>query len=41
MYQSYLGMPGTPIEWTDRYALSDVSREEMQKRLEAMMKQGG
>jgi D-amino-acid oxidase len=29
MYQSYLGMPGTPIEWTDRYALSDVSREEM------------
>jgi D-amino-acid oxidase len=23
MYQSYLGMPGTPIEWTDRYALSD------------------
>lgn len=23
MYQSYLGMPGTPIEWTDRYMLSD------------------
>jgi D-amino-acid oxidase len=23
MYQSYLGMPGTPIEWTDRYFLSD------------------
>ncbi|ADV83959.1 FAD-dependent oxidoreductase [Terriglobus saanensis] len=23
MYQSYLGMPGNPIEWTDRYALSD------------------
>jgi D-amino-acid oxidase len=23
MYQSYLGMPGTPIEWTDRYDLSD------------------
>ncbi len=23
MYQSYLGMPGTPIEWTDRYALFD------------------
>jgi D-amino-acid oxidase len=23
MYQSYLGMPGTPIEWTDRYELSD------------------
>jgi glycine/D-amino acid oxidase-like deaminating enzyme len=24
MYQSYLGMPGTPIEWTDRYILSDT-----------------
>ncbi len=24
MYQSYLGMPGTPIEWTDRYLLSDT-----------------
>ena len=24
MYQSYLGMPGTPIEWTDRYFLSDT-----------------
>src|SRR5262245_24703755 len=23
MYQSYLGMPGTPIEWTDSYMLSD------------------
>ena len=23
MYQSYLGMPGAPIEWTDRYFLSD------------------
>jgi glycine/D-amino acid oxidase-like deaminating enzyme len=23
MYQSYLGMPGNPIEWTDRYFLSD------------------
>ncbi|MBS1822755.1 MAG: FAD-dependent oxidoreductase [Acidobacteria bacterium] len=28
MYQSYLGMPGTPIEWTDRYALSDMTRKE-------------
>jgi glycine/D-amino acid oxidase-like deaminating enzyme len=25
MYQSYLGMPGNPIEWTDRYTLSDDS----------------
>src|SRR5689334_867512 len=23
MYQSYLGMPGAPIEWTDRYSLTD------------------
>jgi len=23
MYQSYLGMPGTPVEWTDRYELFD------------------
>jgi len=28
MYQSYLGMPGNPIEWTDRYFLSDHSPEE-------------
>ncbi|WP_263365377.1 FAD-dependent oxidoreductase [Edaphobacter bradus] len=28
MYQSYLGMPGTPIEWTDRYVLSDMTDEE-------------
>jgi D-amino-acid oxidase len=26
MYQSYLGMPGSPIEWTDRYLLSDGDR---------------
>jgi D-amino-acid oxidase len=25
MYQSYLGLPGTPIEWTDAYGLSDVA----------------
>ena len=24
MYQSYLGMPGSPIEWTDSYFLSDT-----------------
>ena len=27
MYQSYLGMPGMPIEWTDRYALFDDEPE--------------
>ncbi len=25
VYQSYLGAPGTPIEWTDRYKLDDDS----------------
>jgi glycine/D-amino acid oxidase-like deaminating enzyme len=25
MYQSYLGMPGSPIEWTDSYMLSDTA----------------
>jgi D-amino-acid oxidase len=28
MYQSYLGMPGTPIEWTDRYELFDDAPDE-------------
>lgn len=23
-FQSYLGLSGTPVEWTDRYALSDI-----------------
>ncbi|MGD0142933.1 MAG: FAD-dependent oxidoreductase [Rhizomicrobium sp.] len=27
-YRRYLGLPGTPVEWTDRYFLSDVSPEE-------------
>ncbi len=26
MYQSFLGMPGSPIEWTDRYQLTDEER---------------
>jgi D-amino-acid oxidase len=30
MYQSYLGMPGNPIEWTDRYTLSDDLPDEQQ-----------
>ncbi|HEX7136659.1 MAG TPA: FAD-dependent oxidoreductase, partial [Vicinamibacterales bacterium] len=25
MYQSYLGLPGTPVEWTDAYMLSDTA----------------
>lgn len=27
MYQSYYGMAGTPIEWTDRWGLSDAPRQ--------------
>ena len=27
-YRSYLGLPGSPVEWNDRYLLSDVSMEE-------------
>jgi len=29
-YESYLGLAGNPVEWTDRYTLSDVIRSEMQ-----------
>jgi glycine/D-amino acid oxidase-like deaminating enzyme len=28
MYQSFLGLPGTPIEWTDAYMLSDTAPSE-------------
>jgi D-amino-acid oxidase len=28
MYQSYLGLPGTPVEWTDAYLLSDTAQSE-------------
>ena len=28
LYQSYLGLPGTPIEWTDVYLLSDTAPSE-------------
>jgi hypothetical protein len=27
-YRSYLGLPGKPVEWVDRYNVSDISREE-------------
>ena len=29
-YESYLGMAGNPVEWTDRYMLSDMSPTEME-----------
>src|SRR5271163_1693356 len=31
-YRSYLGLPGTPVEWSDRYFLSDLSPEEVATR---------
>lgn len=33
MYQSYLGMPGTPVEWADRYELFDEDRGERRSRM--------
>jgi glycine/D-amino acid oxidase-like deaminating enzyme len=35
MYQSYLGLPGTPIEWTDRYTFSNLTREQIDARDDA------
>ena len=31
-YRSYLGLPGSPVEWTDRYFLSDLSHDERVRR---------
>ena len=31
-YQSFLGLPGTPIEFTDRYILSDLAPEQAQQQ---------
>ena len=30
-YRSYLGLPGDPVVWNDRYILSDLSPEEQEK----------
>lgn len=35
MYQSYLGLPGAPIEWTDAYMLSDAAPSEGVQRRDA------
>jgi D-amino-acid oxidase len=32
MYQSYLGLPGNPVEWSDRYMLSDPPRTQQAPR---------
>ena len=34
-YRQYLGLPGAPVEWTDRYSLSDLSPEERAQRRRA------
>ncbi len=31
-YRRYLGLPGNPVEWTDRYFLSDLSPEDAAKQ---------
>jgi glycine/D-amino acid oxidase-like deaminating enzyme len=28
LYRNYLGLPGTPVEWTDRYFLSDIAKDD-------------
>jgi D-amino-acid oxidase len=33
-YRQYLGLPGTPVEWTDRYTLSDIPLEEARAQAE-------
>ncbi len=32
-YESFLGMAGNPVEWTDRYMLSDISHTEMRANM--------
>ena len=31
-YRHYLGLPGNPVEWTDRYTLSDLTPDEQHAR---------
>ena len=35
-YRQYLGLPGTPVEFTDRYALSDEPFEQMREAAEKL-----
>lgn len=35
MWQSYIGLPGDPVEWSDRYTLSDLPPDEMRAALHA------
>ena len=34
-YRRYLGLPGNPVEWTDRYFLSDIPPEEAREAARA------
>jgi glycine/D-amino acid oxidase-like deaminating enzyme len=34
MYQSYLGLPGTPVEWNDRYVFSNMTRAQLNAHYE-------
>jgi len=31
-FQTFLGLPGAPVEWTDRYSLTDIPPEEARER---------
>ena len=35
MWQSYVGLPGDPVEWNDRYTLSDLPPDEMRAAMHA------
>ena len=35
-YRSYLGLPGNPVQWADRYNLSDLTVEEGRAQAEAL-----
>lgn len=39
-YQHWLGLPGTPIEWVDTYAVSNTPWEVLQEQREAMPQEG-
>jgi D-amino-acid oxidase len=39
-YRSYLGLPGDPVRFSDRYTLSDVPFEEMHEKSEALNTMG-
>src|SRR5471032_2127014 len=39
-YRSYLGLPGNPVQWADRYNLSDISAEDSRAQSEAQNTMG-